>query len=47
MRRYLLFGKDISEEEHSIIYTEFVAAMLSALTTAGMIGLYHVVFHIG
>ena len=47
MRRYLLFGKDITEDEHSIIYTEFVAAMLSALTTAGMIGLYHVLFHIG
>lgn len=47
MRRYILFGKDISEEEHSTIYTEFVAAMLSAITTAGMIGVYHVIFHIG
>ncbi|MDP6772251.1 MAG: hypothetical protein QF704_16215 [Anaerolineales bacterium] len=47
MRRYIMFGKEISEEEHSTIYTEFVAALLSALTTAGMIGIYHVIFHIG
>lgn len=47
MRRYILFGGSITEEEASTIYTEFVAAMLSALTAAGMIGVYHVLFHIG
>ena len=46
MRRWLLWGREVHDDLHDEIYVQFIANVMSALVTAGMIGLYHVAFHL-
>lgn len=46
MKRWLLWGREVHDDLHDDIYVQFIANVMSALVTAGMIGIYHVVFHI-
>ena len=46
MKRWILWGRELHTELHDDIYVQFIANVLSAITTAGMIGLYHLLFHV-
>lgn len=46
MKRWIFFGKHIEPPLHDEIYVQFMANVFSALVTAGMIGAYHLIFHI-
>ena len=46
MKRWLLWGREVHDDLHDDIYVQFIANVMSALVTAGMFGIYHVVFHI-
>ena len=46
MKKWILFGKDIEPHLHDDIYVQFIANVFSAIVTAGMIGAYHLIFHI-
>ena len=45
MRRWIFWGREVHDDLHDEIYVQFISNVLSALVTAGMIGLYHVIFH--
>lgn len=45
MKRWIIFGKDLSSSAEEDLYTQFVANLMSAILGAGMIGAYHLVFH--
>jgi len=42
---WIFWGREVHDELHDEIYVQFISNVLSALVTAGMIGLYHVIFH--
>ena len=45
LKRWFFFGDDIDPLLHDEIYVQFMANLFSALVTAGMIGAYHLMFH--
>ncbi len=46
MKKWVFFGKNVESHLHDEIYVQFMANVFSALVTAGMIGAYHLIFHI-
>mgnify|MGYP003645059852 CR=1 FL=1 len=46
MKKWIFFGPQIHPLLHDEIYVQFMANVFSALVTAGMIGVYHLIFHI-
>ena len=46
MKKWLFFGPPVKSHIHDEIYIQFIANVFSALVTAGMIGAYHLIFHV-
>ena len=46
MKKWIFFGKEIESHIHDEIYIQFMANVFSALVTAAMIGVYHIMFHL-
>ena len=40
MKRWIFWGREVHDDLHDEIYVQFISNVLSALVTAGMIGLY-------
>lgn len=45
MKRWILWGKPLTYAAEEDLYVQFMANLMSALLGAGMIGAYHLVFH--
>jgi len=45
MKRWIIFGRHITPTMKDEIFIQFMANVLSAMTTAVMIGGYHFFFH--
>lgn len=46
MKRWIFFGKPLSNVAEEDLYVQIIANLMSALVAAGMIGAYHIVFHL-
>ena len=46
MRKWLFKGKHLHPDLEDDLYVQFMANLFSALTTAVLIGGYHLVFHL-
>ena len=46
MKKWIFWGAEVHDELHDEIYVQFMANVFSALVTAGMIGAYHLIFHL-
>jgi hypothetical protein len=46
MKRWIFWGRETHDDIHDEIYIQFIANVFSAITTAGMIGIYHIIFHL-
>ena len=46
MKKWIVVGEHIEHSLHDEIYVQFMANVFSALVTAGMIGVYHLMFHL-
>jgi hypothetical protein len=46
MRKWIVFGSHVEPHLHDEIYVQFISNVFSALVTAGMIGAYHLIFHV-
>ncbi len=46
MRKWLFRGKHLHPDLEDDLYVQFMANLFSALTTAVLIGGYHLVFHL-
>ena len=46
MKKWLFFGYEVEDLLHDEIYVQFMANVFSAVTTAVLIGGYHVIFHL-
>ena len=46
MTKWRFWGKVVHDDLHDEIYVQFISNVFSALVTAGMIGIYHIIFHI-
>ena len=46
MKKWIFWGKVVHDDLHDEIYVQFISNVFSALVTAGMIGIYHIICHI-
>jgi hypothetical protein len=46
MKKWVFWGKSISDEAKEDLYVQFMANFMSAILGAGLIGAYHIIFHI-